>query len=241
MMLQRDLFQLFPSQFWIDKQDNKTFRFSCSLPDYRMAYIDFLDFSQKKNNWLGLKLPMPILLAGNGSFNSPFKLDYEGDVLAKSIVLVNYQFLKDKLPIFNENFNSELSKVNFRKLDFLIMQDIRNVVHWVEKANRSLLKIFGVKAVIYIIENQYTEVETGIFKQKRRSFPLETIFFDAFPDMYSILIRYVKERITSGRSEIRLAMVFKKYTKNKHLKTEIRINMMKEGDSKGAYKMAVNR
>jgi hypothetical protein len=118
-----------------------------------MAYIDFLDFSQKKNNWLGLKLPMPILLAGNGSFDSPFKLDYEGDVLAKSIVLINYQFLKDKLPIFNENFNSELSKVNFRKLDFLIMQDIRNVVHWVEKANRSLLKIFGVKAVIYIIEN----------------------------------------------------------------------------------------
>ena len=44
------------------------------------------------------------------------------------------------------------------------MQDIRNVVHWVEKANRSLFKIFGVKAVIYIIENQYTEVETGIFK-----------------------------------------------------------------------------
>ena len=94
---------------------------------------------------------------------------------------------------------------------------------------------FEVKAVLYIIENQYQEVQGGQFKQKRRSFPLETLFFDAFPEMYLNLIRYVKHRLISGRSEIRLALVFKKHSKTKQVQTEMRIKMMKEKDKESAY------
>ena len=51
--------------------------------------------------------------------------------------------------------------------------------------------------------------------QKRRSFPLEALFFEALPEMYLTLLRYVKSRLISGKSEIRLALVFKKFSKLK--------------------------
>ena len=48
--------------------------------------------------------------------------------------------------------------------------------------------------------------------------------------MYIKLISYVRERMISKKSEIRLALIFKRYTKSKKIKTEMRVNMMKETD-----------
>ena len=120
------------------------------------------------------------------------------------------------------------------------MKDINNIVEWLEKANEAQFYHFNVKCIFYVIENQYSDADGGVFKQKRRSFPLETIFFDAFPEMYIKLINYVRERMISKKSEIRLALIFKRYTKTKKIKTEMRVNMMKETDQKNAYKQAVN-
>lgn len=44
------------------------------------------------------------------------------------------------------------------------MRDLTNVVEWIEKANVSMFNHFEVKAVLYIIENQYTEFQGGQFK-----------------------------------------------------------------------------
>lgn len=156
---------------------------------------------------------MPILLAGSGTYNNPYKIDFIEDTYAKSLVLIKYDFFKEKLPIFLENFNSQLYKLSFFKLEKQVMRDLGNVVEWLEKANRAMFNHFDMKCVLYIIENQYTEVEGGVFKQKRRSFPLETIFFDAFPEMYIQLLRYIKSKLISQKSEIRLALVFKRFTK----------------------------
>jgi hypothetical protein len=95
------------------------------------------------------------------------------------------------------------------------MRDLQKTVRWLEKANATMFHHFGVKAVLYITENQYTEIDTGVFKQKRRSFPLETVFFDGFPEMFYTLLRYVRDKLISGKSEIRLCIVFKKHTKLK--------------------------
>lgn len=59
---------------------------------------------------------MPILLSGSGTFNNPYNLDYTHDVFAKSLVLIKFDFFKDKLPVFLENFNTQLSKLSFYKL-----------------------------------------------------------------------------------------------------------------------------
>ena len=100
------MYRNFPPQFWGDKGDNKSIRLSCSSDDYQLCYIDFIDFAKNKDSWLGLKLPMPILLAGNGTYNHPYTLDFINDPFAKSLVLIRYEFFKENLPIFLENFNS---------------------------------------------------------------------------------------------------------------------------------------
>ena len=55
------------------------------------------------------------------------------------------------------------------------------------------------------------------------------------------MLRYIKAKLVSHKSEIRLAIVFKKYTKNKQLKTELRVNQMVARSSKDAYSVAINR
>ena len=85
--------------------------------DYQLAYIDFIDYSKSKDNWLGLKLPLPILLAGSGTYNHPYMLDFIEDTIAKSLVLIDFEYFKDKLPVFLENFNSQHSKLSFYKLE----------------------------------------------------------------------------------------------------------------------------
>ena len=152
---------------------------------------------------------MPILLAGSGTYNNPYLLDFIDDTYAKSLVLIKYDFFKETLPIFLENFNSQLNKLSFYKLEMQVMRDLGNVVEWLEKANRAMFNHFDIKCVLCIVENQYSEIEGGLFKQKRRSFPLETIFFDAFPEMYITLLRYICSKLISHSSEVKLALVFK--------------------------------
>jgi hypothetical protein len=135
---------------------------------------------------------MPILLAGSGTYHHPYFLDYRDDVYAKSLVLIKYSFFYDKLSVFFENFNSQLNKLSFYKLDVQVMRDITKCVFWLETANRSMFNHFNIKGVLYIIENRYKETDPGFVKQKRRSFPLETCFFDAFPEMFLTLINYVR-------------------------------------------------
>ena len=109
------LYGEFPNEFWDDHGNNKSLRLGCS-DDYQLAYIDFLDFSITKKTWPGFKLPYPILLAGSGTYNSPYKLDFVNDAYVKFLTLINFDLLKDKLPPFFENFNSHLTKLSFHKL-----------------------------------------------------------------------------------------------------------------------------
>lgn len=107
---------------------------------------------------------MPILLSGSGTFNNPYNLDHTNDVFAKSLVLIKFDFFKDKLPVFLENFNTQLSKLSFYKLRWQVMRDLSSTVRWLEKANATMFNHFGIKCVLYIVENQYQEVEGGVFK-----------------------------------------------------------------------------
>lgn len=152
--------------------------------------------------------------------------------MIKSIALIKFDFFKEKLPVFLENFNSQLNKLSFFKMEVQVMRDLQKAVRWLEKANLCMFHHFGVKAVLYITENQYTEIEKGVFKQKRRSFPLETVFFDGFPEMFYTLLRYVRDKLISQKSEIRLVLVFKRYTKLKDVLTENRIMALNEENKK---------
>jgi len=150
--LRAELMSAFPENFWKDHGTNKTMRLGCS-PDHMTAFIDFLDFSQEKSNWRGLRVPRDILIAGAGTYNHPYNLDYLNDPYVKSIVLMNLKYLQDKLPAFMENFNSDLGKLCFYKLHSVVESDLMSVVKWVEKANRIMFNHFNLKCVLYVCEN----------------------------------------------------------------------------------------
>lgn len=96
--------------------NGKTVRISADI-DSHLAYIDFLDYKQNQNNYNGPKLPLTILLAGNGTLNTPYKLNFLDDPLAKSIVYLDIATLKSKLPPFFENLNTLLDKLCFFKFN----------------------------------------------------------------------------------------------------------------------------
>lgn len=57
------------------------------------------------------------MLAGSGTFNSPYYLNFEDDSLAKSVVYFHKETLKPKLPLFFENLNTLLGKMSFYKFN----------------------------------------------------------------------------------------------------------------------------
>jgi hypothetical protein len=44
------------------------------------------------------------------------------------------------------------------------MYDLGNVVEWIEQANKTMFYHFNIKCVLYIIENQYQEIDKGVFR-----------------------------------------------------------------------------
>jgi hypothetical protein len=101
---------------------------------------------------------------------------------------------------------------------------------------------FNVKATLYIIENSYQEVEEGVYRQKRRSFPLETIVFEAFPDFLKKVIQFVKDKQLNNKSEVRLALVFRKHSQNTQKNLERRItNYLRNHNGKDGVKQFIGQ
>lgn len=138
-------------------------------------------------------------------------MDFVNDALIKSLVLIDFQFFKDKLPIFFENLNSHFARLNFYQTDHQVNRDITKIIELIEKANKSLFKHYHIKAVLSIVENQLTEIQHGVFRQKRRSFPIESIFYESFPEMFKSLLSYINSKLIQNRSEIKLVLSFKRF------------------------------
>lgn len=94
------------------------------------------------------------------------------------------------MPLFFENLNTLLAKLSFYKFLGQAKKDLAEVIDWIELANKTLFNPLDTKATLYLFENSYEEVGDD-FKQKRRSFPMEAIVFESFPDVYSSLIQFI--------------------------------------------------
>lgn len=98
---------------------------------------------------------MTLLLAGNGTLNTPYKLNFLDDPLAKSLVYLNSSTLKAKLPPFFENLNTLLDKLCFFKFNRQTSKDLSDIIDWIEIGNRTLFVPLNVKICLYIFENSY--------------------------------------------------------------------------------------
>ena len=109
------LYSSFDAAEWEDIT-SRTLRMSTDEGS-RLGYVDFLDYRKNKNNFRGPQLPMTLLLSGNGSMGTPYQLDFLTDPLAKSLVYLDKNTLKTKLPPFFQNLNTLLDKLNFYKFN----------------------------------------------------------------------------------------------------------------------------
>jgi hypothetical protein len=100
-------------------------------------------------------LPITLLLAGNGTLSTPYKLNFLNDPLAKSLVYLDKAKLKNKLPPFFQNLNTLLDKLCFYKFNRLTMKDLTDVIEWIELGNKTLFAPVGVKLCFYVFENSY--------------------------------------------------------------------------------------
>ena len=178
------------------------------------------------------------MLAGSGTFNSPYYVNFEDDALAKSIVYFNKATLKDSLPLWFENLNTLLSKTSFFKLTGQVTKDLAEVIDWVEMGNKTLFNPLETKATLYLFENSYQAVEGGTFKQRRRSLPMESVVFEAFPDMFTELIRFVKSKLMGRKSEIRLGLVFRSFNEEKKRKLHDRIRRITQQQRQAEDRMS---
>jgi hypothetical protein len=89
------------------------------------------------------------------------------------------------------------------------MKDLSEVIEWIEQGNKVILNPLDVKMTLYMFENSYQEVKEGSFRQRRRSMPLESATFEAFPDLFKKLIRFVQIKLLNRESEIRFALVIR--------------------------------
>lgn len=212
---QDQLYANFDSKFWDSEKKGRTMRLSSSTADNQLAYIDFMDYEQRKKDYIGPQLPLTLMLSGSGTFNSPYFCNFEDDALAKSIVYFHKATLKDSLPLWFENLNTLLSKTSFYKLTGATSKDLSEVIDWVEMGNKTLFNPLETKATLYLFENSYHGVEGGSFKQRRRSFPLESVVLESFPELYTSLIRFVKTKLMARKSEIKLGIVFRTFNEQK--------------------------
>lgn len=66
------------------------------------------------------------------------------------------------------------------------------VIEWIELANKTLFNPLDTKATLYLFESQYKETESGNdFLQRRKCFPMESMVFESFPDVYDALIQFI--------------------------------------------------
>ena len=182
-----------------------------------------MDYEKSKADYIGPQLPLTLMLGGSGTFNSPYYVNFEDDALAKSIVYFNKSTLKESLPLWFENLNTLLSKTSFFKLEGAVMKDLAEVIDWIEMGNKTLFNPLDTKVSLYLFENSYQSVEGGAFKQRRRSFPMESVVFEAFPEMLTRMIKFVKTKLMGRKSEIRLGLVFKPFNDEKRRKLLDRI------------------
>ncbi|CDW79197.1 UNKNOWN [Stylonychia lemnae] len=231
------LLKTFDKDFWDDYSVNQSIRIQCSKSNYELAQIDFIDYSKQFDDYRGPKLPLIILLSGSGTFNSPYHLDYETDPLIKSIMMIDKKHLRNKLPMYLENLDTLLKRLSFYNLTGQTLKDLNTVLDHVDFGNKHLFFPINAKATLYLFENKFSE--DG--QQKRRSFPLDSKFFDAFPRTFKILMHYVKLRLYQKKTEIKFGIVFTKNDENKQKKADEKIQLYIQRNTvmnSSAYKKA---
>lgn len=82
----------------------------------QLAFIDFIDPTIKRTEFKAPKLPLVLMVSGNGTLQTPYKID-QSDLLSKQLVFLDQERLGTILPLFFQNLNMLLDKLSFYKFN----------------------------------------------------------------------------------------------------------------------------
>ena len=184
----------------------RTLRISSS-PDYTVSYIDFIDMRKTQKEYKAPKLPMTLMIAGNGTLATPYNLDFAGDIVAKSLILLKKDHLSEVLPHFFANVNTLLGKLSFFKFTRQTIKDLDDVRELIQYANEHVFYPLSIKCQLFLFENKYAHTTVGGLRQRRRSIPLDNQIFDDQRNLKN-LCRFVQLKLFNQKSEIKFGLVF---------------------------------
>lgn len=171
-------------------------------------------------------MPLILLLAGSGTFNSPYKLNFEKDPLAQSLMLMDKGFLQNKLLLFFDNLNSYISRLSFYNFTGMVLKDLNTVLEWIDFGNRHIFNPLNMKMVLYLFENSYKEHKNQ--QKKRRSFPLDSMLLSRFPQTFKALTKFIKYKQYKKSSEIKFGLVFSRMDERQRQRQTEKINRLEK-------------
>jgi hypothetical protein len=153
------LHDTFDNEFW-DNQSMRSLRITAD-PTYTSVFIDFIDLRKTQKDYKAPKLPMTLIVGGLGTFSSPYKINFENDILAKSLVLLKKDHLTPVLPCFFDSLNSLLNKLSFYKFNRQTMKDLDDIHEMIQEGNKEIFYPLGTKIQLFVFENKYSQTING--------------------------------------------------------------------------------
>ncbi|TNV88047.1 hypothetical protein FGO68_gene7075 [Halteria grandinella] len=226
-LLASTLLKGMPQDFWGNHLGNQSLRLNSTATSQNQGFIDFVDFSKTFNpeTYKGPRLPVVCMVQGTGTFEQPYSLDLNNDPLLQSLSFMHKTY-KKQLPLFLYNLNSLLNKFNLHKFTGLVLRDLDTILEHLENVgNRRMFNPSGVHVTLYLFVNEYSKRDGS--QLKRKSFPIDAKLFQAFPQTFKLLIRYLKYKIMrmnltgvltscdQRTVEIKFGLVFTKLSQSK--------------------------
>lgn len=211
----RDRFALYLHEsFWKSMEEmimraherTKAIKLSYS-PDYTLAYVDFLDLSRSRDDYIGPELPLTFMWSGSGTYMYPYTINI-GDPLLKSVVqLFNDQRCQQQIFKFYENLNYRVKKISLYDFPTITFRCISDVLEMIHTINRDVFVKSRFKIYLYVYETKLSK-EKLYFHEYSKKFPLNIKILK--PEFEAILKAYIDDlrvKTICRTHDIKFAMI----------------------------------
>jgi hypothetical protein len=209
-------------QEWMRGLISLKVQFSKSLD---LAHLDFIDSRKTALAYEGPKLPLTIIMGGQGNFSHPFILDYDSDPIVRSICM---KIRDDKVwKKFTQNLNSKLQSLQLVEFNWFISRKLFEILSFVEMANKEIFLSNGFTMNMFMIEvkKKPKQVERGMrsgaFNRTEayieNHYKLDLNYLHKKKKNLNNFISFIKRQtLFCADTHFKLAIVLNKINNNRH-------------------------
>mmetsp|Transcript_43058 Transcript_43058/g.50497 ORF Transcript_43058/g.50497 Transcript_43058/m.50497 type:complete len:460 (-) Transcript_43058:107-1486(-) len=185
----------------------KAIKFSYS-PDNTLAYIDFLDLSIARDDYIGPELPLKFMWSGFGTYYYPYTININDPLLKSVARLFHDQRLQKEYSKFCENLNFLVNRISFFDFPHTAFRCISEMLEYIHKMNRSMFNVNRMKIYLYVTETKLQK-DKEYDREYTKKFPLNIkILKNEFEAILKALIDDLRIKIIQKSHDIKFCMVF---------------------------------